>query len=225
MTLQERQKWLEEHDEQIKNHCYRVVKETEDDAERHYKRKHGKSFKFKSSISEITKYADSIYQKSIDRILHEEMSNHKEEINGVDLKPYLDRIRFNHFEIVMYLLIKDNTVISEEKIIGKVSATGGKRVDRKERNIFKKAKKMKASIYVVHNHPLCTSVKPSGGINTFLGKECEMSDYYCWHSKLPRLSKIYRVKLLDYAVVSECDYFSLEQSGWKDKPKEFFIKK
>lgn len=207
LTFKERKQYLEENKELIWQHCYQSTKEFFEPA-------------FVLTDKDLQYETNSLYKSIKKIILHEKMFGHKEEVSGIDLKPYLNKIRYNDRESMMCLIIKDGKVLEEVTEQGLVSNCDWN--NKTTLKAIKKAQKLKAGIYSVHNHPLQVSAKPSGYVKEDKKMIC---DTKYWRDTLPKFAKKYHVEILDFAVVSVFDYFSLEQSGWKDKPDEFFFVK
>ena len=135
-----------------------------------------------------------------------EQSNCKEEVCGIDLKP----------EEMMFLLIKDNEVKKEIICKGGVSRCGS---DEETEEVAKIARELKADIYVVHNHPLSVYAYPSGKLVKYRDTYIESNDYGQLHKYMPEIFNKYGVKMIDFAVVTEVDYYSLTQKGFEPELK------
>ena len=146
-----------------------------------------------------------------------EQSNCKEEICGIDLKPYLNKIKYiKDHEEMMFLLIKDNEVKKEIICKGGVSRCGS---DEETEEVAKIANELKADIYVVHNHPLSVYAYPSGKLVKYRDTYIESNDYGQLHKYMPEIFNKYGVKMIDFAVVTEVDYYSLTQKGFEPELK------
>lgn len=138
----------------------------------------------------------------------------KETIGKLNLKPYLKRIRNNDYETLIYLLIKNNKVIREYSYAGNSQrVTAGK---NEVRRIIKEARDLKASLYDVHNHPMCIAAIPSCAYDPKTKKP--LADIGVRYRN-GKLCAKYGVKYLDSCVVTQFDYYSARQK----EGKEFYL--
>lgn len=186
--IKARDKWIEE------------TRKYYDVAEKHYKEK---------ITIDTTRRAVEIGKKQ-----SVNYSDCKEEIDGVDLKPYLELIRKQPVEHRMFLSIKDHKVI-EQKIFKGTQASVNS--DPKEMEDFlKRVKQNGAGFYEVHNHPFTIAAIPSSYKigedlegNTIIGGDMKTTQNmigYCNQEG---------INFLDDGVVTEFDYYSYKQKEKK----------
>lgn len=130
--------------------------------------------------------------------------HHKEKVGKIDIKKYLESIRYDMYkENLIILYIKNNKIISEDFIEGKIDRV---HPTKKQWSIvFVQAVNLNANVYIVHNHPFDFSARPSKA-DIKLGRNLKRS-----------LNKINR-DLLDWGVVTKCDYYSNKQQKRKERP-------
>lgn len=134
-------------------------------------------------------YASHFYGKA---------KNCKEKVGNIELKDYLDLIRDEPFENIIYLFIKNGEVIDKKQFKGlrcEIPFIKGR-----DEEIISHAKELGADIYVIHNHPFEYYANPSKP-DFHSGKE------------LKRECKKNGIDLLDWGVVSNNDYYSYKQKG------------
>ena len=118
---------------------------------------------------------------------------HKEVVDGIDLSPYISKIRNRKKEYEVVLFIRNHKVIKEQIITtqkyGSVAGKGWLK------EIPEEAKRLKADLYSLHNHPYSISAYPSFlDVKSAVKRESDL--------------KKYGVKLLDMGVCTFDDYFS-----------------
>lgn len=194
MNIEERKKWIEERKDRIIAINYKQGKEMFE--------------KLHKNDSELFPDLDSFYkdvwqpEKYEDKFnLEDELSNCEKKVCGVDLTPYIESIIHNDFETMIFLYIKNNKAIDEQRFVGK--SYNVLLTEEDYEKICNKAKELNTDIYCVHNHPLTIAAIPSG-------KEEKYGDYN-EALKLEKVCDKYNVKLLDWGVATECDYYSHNQ--------------
>lgn len=157
LTKKEQLKYLLDHQKQLQEQCDESIKLANEESrkfdkedkewnEKYYKllkklhpnRKIKKPKPFKSKIEKRIK----IDKKYINKNFMGEHAAHKEQINKIDLAPYLKKIRNRNVEYEIVLLIKNNKVIKEytytsnhmSRVIGSI---------QNSKKIIKAAKKYK----------------------------------------------------------------------------------
>lgn len=147
-------------------------------------------------------------------IIAYEFSNCEEKLGKVDLSSVLKSIRHNDYETAVCLYIKDNKILDRDDERGAVFSCGFPK--EKTKKIMEKAKKLGADIYFLHNHPFSLGAQMSGSIEQLKDfdeiKKMKKGDY-SELGRLTQISKKYGIKILDFAVVTEYDYLSLNQKG------------
>lgn len=196
MTFEERKEWLEQNRQRIIDYNYKL-------GEYLYKTN---MYKSHNSLEEFYKETWHPEQVNEQRYLEDEMSNCKEKVNEIDLLAVLNTIRFNDYETLIVLYVKDNEILDEQSYTGhEYNVPFG---DDEYEEIAKNANELQCDIYVVHNHPLELVAEPSGLPNRYID---HLHGDYRQADNLRKVCDQHNVKLLDWGVVSECDYFSYEQ--------------
>lgn len=120
---------------------------------------------------------------------------HKEKLHGIDLKPYLQKIRKRKNEYLLVLLVRNNKVIKE--YVHTTNSQASVKLGKFEKEIIKNAKKYKADVYLVHNHPIVIVANPSR----------QDIKYYV---QIKKRLKEKNINIIDCAVVTFDDYYSYE---------------
>lgn len=212
MAREERKKWILEHPDVFINQGIFIAEETRDNYIKEVEKISGK--KYNEGDLDWMKKEDPNFSTPEDwyqRVLNEranieyylnnnELLNFKEfrcdeKVSEIILTELLETIRFDHKKengIVLY--IKKGKVIEKDFFKGGINT-----VDIPSEVITEKAKKLKSSVYVVHNHPCNFSARPT------------KNDILLSSVKLKTALKEANVELLDWGVVTEWDYFSAKQ--------------
>lgn len=147
MNEQEKKQWLEDRKDKIRKLCDLM----REDNKRETIQYCGEYTEEDEKVGRLI--ADKIYNKMLSEYNIPETGD-KEEVCGIDLKPYLALIRsLEDHEESITLFIKNSKVIDQKIIRG----TGSVVLDRKvHEEIINKALELDAGIYMCHNHPLKT---------------------------------------------------------------------
>lgn len=146
--------------------------------------------------SEPIKY-EELTEKDFLKICKDKYAMSKESAGGVDLRPYLKKIRnHNEGERELVLLIKNGKVIYETIKVHNNRSYFNPLIIHE--NFIKKAKKLKAAVYQAHNHPYSFAAKASS-------RDART------YKTMKKLYQNYGVELLDMGVVTMDDYLSLDQ--------------
>lgn len=188
MNELERKQWLENNKDKIRKYC-----ELDYDW----------LYKMYESTGEVTEKDKQSLRRCVENTYNSYMNsytipeaNDKEEVCGIDLKPYLAQIRYieDHEEEII-LFIKDNKVVKEEVIVGLITSVPYE--ENREIKIINTAKELNADIYRFHNHPVSVSAGLSDG---------DKKNYY---DRLLPLAEKEGVKIIGYGAVTFGDYCNL----------------
>lgn len=194
MNKEERKNWIEERKDRIIAINYKQGKEMFEKLHKNNPELFSDLDSFYKDVWHPEKYEDKFN-------LEDELSKCEKIVCDIDLTPYTESIVHNDYETMIFLYIKNNKVIDEQRFVGE--SYNVLLIEKDYEKICKKAKELNADIYCVHNHPLTIAAIPSG-------KEGESGDYN-EALKLEKVCDRYNVKLLDWGVATECDYFSYNQ--------------
>lgn len=194
ITIEEQEKWLEENKEEV---IEQYRKGIESDILNKYS---------SMNVEELRNHVDIIMSiTTLDDIVEEKkmigkFANCKETINDIDLHEILESIRYNDYESLVHLFIKNGEII--EISIKKGLASRTNTSTQTEIEMIEKAKLLNCDLYTVHNHPFGLRALPSS------------RDFESWN-KLNKIAKEYGVNYIDGGVVSKLDYYSYRQKEKK----------
>lgn len=172
MNLEERKKWLENNKEivdkwiekstveenEIRNTFNNYVKKINKN-ERIMEKRYGiKSTMPKLEIVPLV--TEEKTRQNINKQTEFEYINSPETIKGINISPYLKKIRNDYKkENLLVLYIKDNKIIDNDIFTDNKAS----RIDYKNYlpTIIEKAKQLNAEVFDVHNHPINFSAKES----------------------------------------------------------------
>lgn len=235
MTLEEQEKWYKAHKRKIINLRKKDAIELYREMEQISRKFRGENYDVVERIKEKADYnkndywekkygrpyeieEDRLYKSLIDAEkfnpksdIHE-MSNCKEMVGKIDLKPWLKKIRNNDYETMIVLFIKQNKVVDSLFIKGS-SMHVGSFAGEKMKQVLHKAKELNAGIYLVHNHPYIVAAWPS--VVASKSNKIIAGDIGARKKTGQYLKKI-GINFLDFAVVTPFDYYSSLQKEGKD---------
>lgn len=215
MNYEERKKWILEHKDDFIYFATECENNNYNDYLKNYKEKEGKDYdpiedrKFYDEVEKIIgEKCDTSYERHLkiledwkdvtkflndDDLMLREESTCKEILGDIDLKDYLNLIRHDQrIENDLFLYIKNGKVIDKDVFAGEY---GYIEFGKTEDDVVNKAVRLNADVYNVHNHPTDFAAYPSVG------------DKKCAEHLNKRLIK-QGLKLLDWGVVTMCDYYS-----------------
>lgn len=198
MTLEERKNWLEKNRNEILEHqrkvdedsFYNMLKDTDE------KQRWTNHFGHEPTIEDwyTLMETNTILENTF---LNKPLSECSEKINEIDLKETLAKIRKQEIEHLIVLLIKDGEIVKEYEYQGRPGSVPIK--DEQFKEMAKEAKRLNANIYDVHNHPFRIVANASHGDKNVIDK------------RFRPICEKYGVKILDWGVVTECDYYSAKE--------------
>lgn len=210
LTLNEKKKYVLSHKKDFKEH----EKHTADEWNKSFKNIDNEINRIYKELNKIEKESGKPTTKKLskaktellkpvkvdDKYLKQIYKNrsvcHKETVNGLDLRPYLEKIRRRKKEYELVLFIKNKRVVKELLLTSNNYSFVN--VYKYMPKVISEAKKRKAQLYIVHNHPLVISAAPSlQDIKSFIVS-----------------TKKYKkegIKILDFGVVTFDDYYSYKQ--------------
>lgn len=238
ITLQEKQEWFDKHKKEILQWEYNSLSEIyrnifcSEVEEYLYRSKRQKTFKkamrplnqgiekrimkkgysqheIKEIINEkimFPKTFDEIWaEEKEQKILSEWQTKVKldyagcnEIVDTIFLKETLDSIRYNEYESQIFLLINNKKIIKTYLITGKEQQVAVREDVLK--TILNEAIEQKCDIYNVHNHPWHLVANPSEA--DIIAKD-----------KYKELAKENDIMLIDFAIVTQFDYYSAKEKG------------
>lgn len=213
MNRKQRKQWILEHQDVFLELGKQMALDTYEHLKGVYKEYTGKEYNkdeaFKNDITTVEKaykeqssiFQDINFYLNDSELIDSKESACKEEINGINLSEVLKEIRHDHYkEHSIYLFIKNKNVL-DKITINDGNATHVKISSKTRNRIIKKAQKLNADIYHVHNHPSSFVAYPSDTdeeTRKIMSEDLESEG----------------IKLLDWAVVTEWDYYSYKQKGF-----------
>ena len=204
-NFDERKKWYLAHKDEI-NKFYETVTKEDNEFYKKYDEESNKEFddlykklglKRKKRNRKLKPLIfKPITDENLIKIAELSITNSIKQIESIDLTPYLNKIKNKKIEYKIALFIKNNKVIDESIFTSK--AHGRVSNPKQEKAIQEKAKKLKAKVYMVHNHPFYIQAIPSS------------ADIRSFRNTILNYKKE-GIEVIDCAVVTNYDYYSYFQ--------------
>lgn len=212
MNREQRKQWILEHQDVFLEFGRQEALDSYNHLQDLYEKYTGKKYDKEEALKNGITTVEDAYAKNLaegqdinfhlnnKKLINSKESKCEEEINGIDLSEYLKEIRYDHYkEHMMFLFIRRG------KIVDKVIINGISNVIRitpyMKRKMIKRAKELKANLYQVHNHP-----------STFTAYSSDVDEET--RKIMNDTLKTEGIKLLDWGVVTEWDYYSYKQKGF-----------